>query len=165
MKYSELIADFARLIGIEGDVAFDDEGVWRIGTEDIVFAFREIAETDSLLVYSSIGPLPVTGAESFKTAVLRANFVGQGVPDGAFSLDDDDRVWVHRFFDLKALDASGLADAFEGFVELVLNWRRLRESNPDTAEETGRESEEAGREAESPAAYDNYFNPSGFIRV
>ncbi len=158
MKYSELIVSFAERIGIDGEVAFDEDGVWRIGTEEVVFAFREVPETDSLLVYSSPGLLPTARAEAFKTALLRANFMGRGVPGGAFSLDEEDRVWVHRFFDMKALDAEGLVDGFEDFATLVLEWRRLTEVDQIPAED-------AKTEVKASDGNYSYFDVKGFIRV
>lgn len=158
MKYQELMSEFAKLIGIDGEVSWDDDGVWRIGTEDIVFAFREIPELDSLLVYSSLGALPAANAEAFKTAILRANFMERGVPNGAFSLDEDDCVRIHRFFDLKRLDAKTLADGFEDFVTLVLDWRRLKEASAGV-------DEARKPETKLETAFDSYFNPDEFIKV
>lgn len=52
MEYKDLLIEFAARIGISDDICLDDDGVWRIGTEDIVFSFREVPERDALLVYS-----------------------------------------------------------------------------------------------------------------
>lgn len=134
MEYKDLLIEFAARIGISDDICLDDDGVWRIGTEDIVFSFREVPERDALLVYSSIGELPPRGAESFKAAILQANFLEQGMPCGVFSLDKDNQVWIHRYFDLKAIDVTKLMDDFENFVTLALEWRRLKDASRDEAE-------------------------------
>lgn len=156
MDYKELLVEFAAQIGISDDVRLDDDGVWRIGTDGIVFSFREVPECNALLVYSSIGELPVQGAEAFKTAILQANYLEQGVPSGAFSLDRDKRVWVHRYFDLNSLDVTGLMDGFEGFVTLVLEWRRLKDACRD----------DEGQGGMPPDNFDTPDQiPSDFVRV
>ena len=145
-------------MGIEGDVVLDNDGVWRFGSEDIVFVFREFPELDAILIYSIIGGLPDAGVEKFKTALLKANFAGQGVPHGAFSLTEDDKIFIHRMLDMKGLDLDTLCEIFTDFATLALEWKRIATDYAPVA------AEEAVKEM-SASEFDNYLNTSGFIRV
>ena len=158
MMYRELITEFAARMGIQGAVVFDNDGVWRFGSEDIVFVFREFPELDAILMYSLIGGLPTAGVEKFKTALLRANFVEQGAPHGAFSLTEDDKIFIHRMLDMKGLDVETLSETFTDFATLALEWKRLASDYaPVAAEEEAKEM--------NASEFKNYLNTSGFIRV
>lgn len=125
MEFKNLMGDFAVKIGIGDKPAFDADGVWRIGSDAATFAFSEIRETDELLIHCELCELPVYGADKFKTALLRADYMNRGTGGAVLSLSDNDRVCLHLRTRLGALTVESLADVFERFVRVALEWQAL----------------------------------------
>lgn len=150
MELSELMNDLAERIGIQGGLRPDEEGVYRMGRDGIAVSVLEVPEDESILVYSEVCELPVEGADEFKTALLQANFMGRGTPDGAFSLSDDGHVVLHRYVNAARTDAEGLQRVLEAFLRVVLNWRQLAEDYRPVAKER------AEQQRKEPAAWVNF---------
>lgn len=144
MEFSDLMNKLAERIGIQGGLAPDAEGVYRMGRDGIAVSVLEVPEDDSILVYSEVCELPVEGADEFKTALLRANFMGRGTPDGAFSLSDEGHVILHRYVNAARADAEGLQRVLESFLRIELEWRQLAEDyRPEEKERSEQRREES----------------------
>ena len=153
--YRELMDALAVRIGIVGGrLKPDADGVCRIGTRDIRVAFMDLPERQALLIHCAVCELPVEGADAFKSALLRENFMGRGAPGGAFSLSGDDVVYLHRYMPYATTDAAAFVRAVEEFMRIVMNWRRLAEAYGPVAEQRAQKREE-----------ERYLSLSGFMQV
>ena len=125
MEFKELIGALEEYVGAEGGFPADEDGVVRVGVDDLSLAFMEVPETRTLLMWSALGRLPAEGAEALKTELLRANFMGRGVRGGALSLSDDDTIYAHATLSLQAADKESFFETLEAFVGTVVEWGRL----------------------------------------
>ena len=150
MEFRQLMNELAERIGIQGGLKPDAEGVYRMGRDGIAVSVLEVPEDESILVYAEVCELPVEGADEFKTALLQANFMGRGTPDGAFSLSEDGHVVLHRYVNAARTDAEGLQKVLEAFLRIMLNWRQLADDYRPLAKER------AERRSEEKAVWANY---------
>ena len=159
MEYANLFEDFAAAIGIADGPAFDADGVWRMASESVTFAFSTVPETDELLIFSELFALPEKGDGKFKTALLRANFMNRGTEGAVLSLSDNDRVCLHRRARLDGLTVEALVDIFECFVRVALEWQAImRDFSAADGEAVSDESSDGSDVGGSQAA-------DGFIHV
>lgn len=142
MNFTELMDELVGLIGIRGGLTPDAEGVYRLGRDGIVISFMEVPEDRSALVYGNVCELPVEGADEFKSALLHANFMERGTPEGAFSLTDDGQVVLHRYLSLDRIDAKGMQEAVEDLLRRMLEWRQLADDYRPVAEKRAAERQE-----------------------
>ena len=127
MEFRQLMDELAERLGIRGGLTPDAEGVYRMGRDGIAISMMEVPEDRSMLIYGSVCELPVEGADEFKSALLRENFLERGTPDGAFSLTDDGKVVLHRYLSLDRIDAEELQTIVEDYLRRMVEWRRLEE--------------------------------------
>ena len=126
MEFDALMKCLADEVGIPEGFVADEEGVVRIGAgEGGSIAFAEVRELQSMLIWSRVCDLPAHGAERLKDGLLRANFMGQTLPGGVFSLSEDNGVYLHRLFPLPLLDGDGFVKEVTAFMGNLLNWRRM----------------------------------------
>lgn len=151
MEFKELMGVLAENAGADGGFPPDEDGVVRVGYDDLVLAFAEMPEARSLLVWSSLGPLPEKGAEEVKTALLKANFMGRAVNGGALSLSDNGVIYLHQAMPFAFLDAKTFLRMLEDFVGTLAVWAKA-------LSERGRTDSAAPDEEVRPA-------DSGFMRV
>ena len=130
----ELMDALAENAGIEGGFSPDEDGVVRVGYDDLQLSFMEIPGERTVLLWSPVGQLPEEGADAVKTGLLRANFMGRGVKGGVLSLSDDGGVVLHRMLPLAPLDTAGFIETVERFVATLADWAKaLAEYDPNEA--------------------------------
>ena len=131
----ELMDVLAENAGIEGGFPPDEDGVVRVGYDDLQLSFMEIPEERTVVLWSPVGRLPEEGADAVKTGLLRANFMGRGVKGGVLSLSDDGGgVILHRMLPLAPLDKTSFLETIEGFVATLADWAKaLAEYDPNEA--------------------------------
>lgn len=157
-KCRELLAAFATAVGFADFPDPDADGVCRVSDGRVTFGFDEFADSRELLVEARVGALPETGRAKFLSALVRANFQGQGAMGGALAVSDDDQIVLFRRFPLAGLTAKALAAGFEEVAAMAFEWRRLAEAYRPVAER------EAQKAAEAPDFAPQSF-AGGFLRV
>lgn len=133
LKCRELLAASAAAVGLADLPEPDADGVCRVSDGRVTFGFAELEET--LLVEARACALPEQGRTRFLSALLRANFLGQGARGGALTVSDDDWVVLFRRFPLEGLTPEALTEEFEAFAAIVFEWRRLAEAYQPLAEQ------------------------------
>ncbi len=86
---------FAVDVGIKEGIAYEEENLCHLDIDDRDFGFRFVAEAERLVIWTVVCKRPPESGEVFLVQLLRANFMNQGIPDGALSLSDDDDVVAH----------------------------------------------------------------------
>ena len=139
MNCKELVAALAADAGMEGEPVFED-GACHLGIDDRDVGFMETDDGRRMVVWAAIGECPVDRKDAFLIMLLRANFMGRMLTDGAFSLSDDDFVYAHCVFTLPVQEKEAFYEGLRNFLEAVDEWSRLAE----TYKQTVGPDEEAG---------------------
>ena len=126
MDFRELIDAFAADSGMAEPVAYEDE-TCHLDINDHDFGFRFVAEAERMVVWTAICARPPESGEAFLVQLLRANFMNQGMPDGALSLSDDDVVYAHCTIKLPVYDKMEFYDLLQRFMAAVDAWRKMIE--------------------------------------
>lgn len=124
MDFRELIDAFAADCGMTEPVAYEDD-TCHLDINDRDFGFRFVAEAGRMVVWTAVCARPPESGETFLVQLLRANFMNQGMPDGALSLSDDDVVYAHCAIKLPVYDKMEFYDLLQRFMETVDAWRKM----------------------------------------
>lgn len=126
MDFRELIDAFAADCGMSEPVAYEDE-TCHLDINDHDFGFRFVAEAERMVVWTAICARPPESGEAFLVQLLRANFMNQGMPDGALSLSDDNVVYAHCAIKLPVYDKMEFYGLLQRFMATVDAWRKMIE--------------------------------------
>ena len=124
MDFKELIDAFAADCGMAEPVAYEDE-TCHLDINDHDFGFRFVAEAGRMVVWTAVCARPPESGEAFLVQLLRANFMNQGMPDGALSLSDDDVVYAHCAIRLPVYDKMEFYGLLQRFMATVDAWRKM----------------------------------------
>ena len=127
MDFKELMEAFAADAGMTEPVAFDEENVCHLDIDDRDYGFRNMPEANRIVVWTALMARPPESGEAFLVQLLRANFMNQGMPDGALSLSDDDIVYAHCSLKLPVFDKEEFYGLLRRFVTVVGKWREMLE--------------------------------------
>ena len=122
MDFKEIMEAFAADAGMTESVAYEDE-VCHLDINGRDYGFRTSPEEDRLVVWTAISARPPESGEAYLAELLRANFMNQGMPDGALSLSDDDVVYAHCSLRLPIFDKEEFYRLLRRFVTAVDEWR------------------------------------------
>lgn len=125
MDFKELIEAFAAQSGVTGTLPFDEKDICHLPLKNRDVGFMKVPQLDRLLVWTVIGQKPVEGVETFYEQLLKANFMGQTIPEGAFSLSDDGSVYAHRTFVLSMIGTDELKEGVDRFLSAVEDWSEM----------------------------------------
>lgn len=126
MDFKELIDAFAADVGMTEPVVYEEEGnVCHLAINGRGYGFRGVPEADRMVVWSALCARPPESGEAFLVQLLRANFMNQGLPDGALSLSDDDIVYAHCSLKLPAFDKEEFYGVLRRFVTAVDDWSEM----------------------------------------
>ena len=127
MDFKEIMEAFAADAGMTEPVAYEEENVCHLDIDDRDYGFRNVPEANRMVVWTALSARPPESGEAFLVQLLRANFMNQGMPDGALSLSDDDIVYAHCSLRLPIFDKEEFYDLFRRFVTTVNEWREMLE--------------------------------------
>ena len=127
MDFKEIMEAFAADAGMTEPVAYEEENVCHLDIDDRDYGFRNVPEANRMVVWTALSARPPESGEAFLVQLLRANFMNQGMPDGALSLSDDDIVYAHCSLRLPIFDKVEFYDLFRRFVTTVNEWREMLE--------------------------------------
>ena len=125
MDFKELIDAFAADAGMTEPVAYEEENVCHLVINGQDYGFRNVPEANRMMVWAAICARPPQSGEAFLVQLLRANFMNQGLPDGALSLSDDDIVYAHCSLKLPVFDKAEFYGLLRRFVTAVDGWREM----------------------------------------
>lgn len=124
MEFKELMDTFAADAGMTEPVAYEDD-VCHLDINGQDIGFRFVPEASRLVVWTVICVRPPESGEAFLMQLLRANFMNQGIPDGALSLSDDNVVYAHCALKLPVYDKTEFYDLLQRFMLAVDEWRGM----------------------------------------
>ena len=128
MDFKELMDTFAVDVGMTESIAYEEDGdLCHLDINDRDFGFRYVAEAECLVVWTVSCERPPESGEAFLVQLLRANFMNQGVPDGALSLSDDDDVVAHCTLRMPVYDKAEFYSLLRRFVTACDEWRAIIE--------------------------------------
>ena len=127
MDFKELMDAFAADAGMTEPVVYEEENVCHLAINGRGYGFRGVPEAERLVVWTALCARPPEGGERFLVQLLRANFMNQGMPDGALSLSDDDIVCAHCSLKLPVFDKNEFYELLRRFVTAVDEWREMLE--------------------------------------
>lgn len=127
MDFKELMDAFAADAGMTEPVAYEEENVCHLDINGRDYGFRGVPEASRLVVWTALCARPPQSGETFLVQLLRANFMNQGMPDGALSLSDDDIVYAHCSLRLPVFDKNEFYELLQRFVTTVGEWREMLE--------------------------------------
>ena len=125
MDFKELLDTFAEDVGMTEPVAYEDDNLCHLDINDRDFGFRYVAEAERLVVWTAVCARPPQSGEALLVQLLRANFMNQGVPDGALSLSEDDVIYAHCTLKMPVYDKSEFYSLLQRFVATVDEWRTM----------------------------------------
>ena len=125
MDFRELVDAFAADAGMTEPVAYEEENVCHLDIDGRDFGFRDVPEAGRMVVWTALAARPPQSGEAFLVQLLRANFMNQGLPDGALSLSDDDIVYAHCSLKLPVFDKEEFYGLLRRFVTAVGEWREM----------------------------------------
>ena len=127
MEFKEIMEAFAADAGMTEPVAYEEEDVCHLAINGRDYGFRGVPEAGRMVIWTPLCARPPESGERFLVQLLRANFMNQGMPDGALSLSDDDIVYAHCSLRLPIFDKVEFYDLFRRFVTTVNEWREMLE--------------------------------------
>lgn len=126
MTIGELCEGMCAKLGIDG-LRPDAQGVFAISVDDITVEFRYDEASGRLLTDAAIGDLSA-GADFFCRRMLESNRLLGPTKGATLYLDPaDDHAAACRSDLIAPLDIDGFLGILEDFVNLVREWRVLRE--------------------------------------
>lgn len=125
MDFKELLDQFALDVGMTEPVAYEEEGLCHLDINDHDYGFSYVTEADRLVIWTAVCPRPPHSGDALLVQLLRANFIGQGMPDGALSLSEDDVIYAHCTLKMPIYDKTEFYELLNRFVENVDNWRTM----------------------------------------
>ena len=169
MKLETLIAEFAAAAGIANPVAV--EGVWKFSADGHVFGVVEDGSGRDAWIFGEI-PAPSPDREdSFRKAVLEANFFMRGTCGAVFSINPESGAYtLMRFLPLDTATLKEFLAFVEKFVNTLATWKKISDETQDAAEADAPQgpSEAPSRiPPERPAGEDDGAMPifPGMLRV
>ena len=142
MEFKELMDAFAADAGMSEPVAYE-ENACHLSINGRDFGFHDVPEAGRMVIWCPLCARPPESGEAFLVQLLRANFMNQGLPDGALSLSDDDIVCAHCTLQLPVFDKEDFYQLLRRFVTAVDGWcemleyaERARELIPQVRTET-----------------------------
>lgn len=127
MEFSELMAAFMADAGV-GDGPVIEDGACHLMIDDRDVGFMEADGGRRLVVWCAVGPCPADRRDAFLILLLRANFMGRMLADGAFSLSDDDIVYAHCTLALPVYDKDVFYRSLRNLLEAVEQWEDMAET-------------------------------------
>lgn len=127
MDFKELMDTFAVDVGIKEGIAYEEENLCHLDIDDRDFGFRFVAEAERLVVWTVVCKRPPESGEVFLVQLLRANFMNQGIPDGALSLSGDDDIVAHCALKMPVYDTNEFYSLLGRFVTACDEWRGMLE--------------------------------------
>ena len=124
MDYRELLDAFAADAGMTEPVAYEED-TCHLDIDGQDYGFRNVPEAGRMVVWTALCARPPQSGETFLVQLLRANFMSQGMPDGALSLSDDDVVYAHCALKLPVYDKTEFYELLRRFVTTVDEWREM----------------------------------------
>ena len=125
MNFKELLDAFATDVGMTEPVAYEEEDLCHLDINDRDFGFRFVPEADRLVIWTAVCERPPHSGEALLVQLLRANFMGQGMPDGALSLSEDDVIYAHCTLRMPVYDKAEFYALLKRFVATVDEWRTM----------------------------------------
>ena len=126
MDFRELMDTFAADAGMTEPVAYEED-VCHLDINGRDFGFRNVPDASRLVVWTAVCARPPESGETFLVQLLRANFMNQGMPDGALSLSEDDVVYAHSTLRLPVYEKTEFYELLQRFVTTVDEWRGMIE--------------------------------------
>lgn len=131
MNFREILTAFTTEAGLdEGPVIEDGTCHLEIDGRDV--GFMDVDGGRRMVVWTAIGSCPVDRREAFLLLLLRANFMGRMLPNGAFSLSDDDIVYAHSMFALPVYEKDDFHKGLRVLLDAVREWGKLAEAYRQT---------------------------------
>ena len=132
MKFSELMNEFGREVGLAG-ITLDESGTCRFQVANTVLAFTGADDADRFMIWAEIGELPAEGRAELLRGLLVEMQPGGGL-DGqtVFSVfPGSDTLALCRGMSLAGLELAQFFEATEAFIDLAEDWRhRLLDFTP-----------------------------------
>lgn len=125
MDFRELMDAFAEDVGMTEPVAYEEEGLCRLDFDDRTVGFRHVPEAGRMVIWTALCARPPESGEGLLVQLLRANFMNQGIPDGALSLSDDDVIYAHCTLVLPVYDKAEFYSLLRRFLSSVGEWREM----------------------------------------
>lgn len=142
MELKELMEGLAAACGITG-VAEDNDGMYRLGIDDMEVSFTSIAESAQLVVWAEVCEMPPEGRERLYRVMMESMFMGQATGGAAFSIDPESgKVYLQRIEFLSALDVESFTTLLEKFVNVLEQWRAIISDFRPVAKEMDRKAAE-----------------------
>ena len=122
MNTKELMADFARRLGIEG---FEGDSL-SFEADALAVTVSHIDEIAALVLVGDIGEPPPERLEGLYRTLLSANHLFSGTGGSTLAFDDDSgRITLCRTLPLALVDADSLYADVERFVNTAEAWRKI----------------------------------------
>ena len=121
IDFERFMTEYAANNGVDAPIDFD-EGCCHLPIAGQDLGFMQLPEGDAILVWSALKACPADDAEAFYRLLLRSNFMGQGIREGAFSISEDNVAYAHRTFPDPEANPAGFAAAVTRFVEDIKTW-------------------------------------------
>ena len=125
MDFKEIMEAFAADVGMTEPVVYEEENVCHFAINGKGYGFRGVPEAGRMVIWTPLCARPPESGERFLVQLLRANFMNQGMPDGALSLSDDDIVYAHCSLKLPVFDMEEFYGVLRRFVTAVDDWREM----------------------------------------
>ena len=131
MDYREILTAFTADAGLADGPVIED-GACHLDIDGRDVGFMEVDGGRRMVVWTAIGSCPVDRREAFLLLLLRANFMGRMLPNGAFSLSDDDIVYAHSTFALPVYEKEDFYQGLRSLLDAVVEWGKLVEAYKQT---------------------------------
>ena len=141
MDFGELLTAFTTDAGLEGGPIIED-GACHLEIDGRDVGFMEADGGRRMVVWTAISPCPVDRRDAFLILLLRVNFMGRMLGNGAFSLSEDNVVYAHFMFALPAYDKESFYRELRTLLESVEEWERLADAYRQTV--TPEQEQDAG---------------------
>ena len=125
MDFKEIMEAFAADVGMTEPVVYEEENVCHFAINGKGYGFRGVPEAGRMVIWTPLCARPPESGERFLVQLLRANFMNQGMPDGALSLSDDDIVYAHCSLKLPVFDMEEFYGVLRRFVTAVDDWSEM----------------------------------------
>lgn len=125
MDFKELMDVFAEDVGMTEPVAYEEQDLCHLDINDRDFGFRFVPQADRLVIWTAVCERSPQSGEALLVQLLRANFMGQGMPDGGLSLSEDNVIYAHCTLKMPVYDKAEFYALLNRFVAIVDEWRTM----------------------------------------
>ena len=131
--FSSLLAALAPALGLPEIAVREDDPSCLLVIDDFEVSLRWLPESDMVMMFTVVAPLPEQGRDALYAELLDANTFFKGTQGFTLAARADTGVTLQGVMSMRMLDGSNVALWVQNFVDVAAEWQRACLKEQDVA--------------------------------